>query len=124
MFYAGDGLTYRQKRLGGEITHVNLLPFTFVILESFMLQMDWLQTDVWKGDNFFQFLLHFTFTAGMYCAGHGLAVPTGTCAAGWYCSGGAYSDKPTTYVNSSSSIDCPIYSLNETGGVCLPGKDD
>jgi hypothetical protein len=58
----------------------------------------------------------------MYCAGYGLAVPTGTCAAGWYCSGGAYSDKPTTYVNSSSSIDCPIYSLNETGGVCLPGK--
>lgn len=58
----------------------------------------------------------------MYCAGDGLAVPTDICAAGWYCSGGAYSNKPTPFVNSTSSVDCPIYSLNETGGQCDPGQ--
>lgn len=65
------------------------------------------------------------FAAGKYCAGEGLVEPTGDCSAGWYCSRGAFSDRPSPVVNASSSdfnLTCPVYSLNDTGGVCLPGK--
>ncbi|KAI8480901.1 hypothetical protein Bbelb_413740, partial [Branchiostoma belcheri] len=62
---------------------------------------------------------------GLYCAGDGLSTPTGDCAPGWYCSGGAFSDKPSPYVNTSDSYsvdtECPVYSLNFTGGICTPG---
>lgn len=63
-------------------------------------------------------------SAGKYCGSDGLAEPSGDCAPGWYCSSGAFTDKPQPYVNSSNpnSVDCPIYSLNFTGGVCTPGK--
>ncbi|XP_071497013.1 uncharacterized protein [Diadema antillarum] len=64
-------------------------------------------------------------TAGKYCDGDGNDVPTDDCAAGWYCSRGAYSRKPQPSVNDSSllnaSIECPIYSLNNTGDICPPG---
>lgn len=68
--------------------------------------------------------LFFT-TAGQYCAGDANSVPTGDCSPGWYCTSGAYSNKPTPYVNTSESYsvsECPVYSLNETGGLCEPGK--
>ncbi|XP_070551430.1 uncharacterized protein [Ptychodera flava] len=61
---------------------------------------------------------------GKYCEGDGLDVPTGDCAPGWYCTRGAYTSKPHPFVNSSDSYtvsECPIYSMNETGGICYPG---
>lgn len=68
----------------------------------------------------------FVWPGGKYCNGDGLAEPTGDCAPGWYCSGGAYTDKPTTYVNSttlySTNYSCPVYALNNTGGICEPGN--
>lgn len=68
----------------------------------------------------------YVWPGGKYCNGDGLAEPTGDCAPGWYCSGGAYTDKPTTYVNSttlySTNYSCPVYALNNTGGICEPGN--
>lgn len=67
------------------------------------------------------------FLAGHYCAGDGLMEPSGVCAAGWYCKRGAFSNQPTPVVNASSSSvnqSCPVYSLNDTGGVCTPGKQN
>ena len=65
--------------------------------------------------------------AGKYCGSDGLSEPTGDCAPGYYCSGGAYTDRPTLYPVSSERYTlndtiCPIYSVNETGDVCSPGK--
>lgn len=75
--------------------------------------------------SYFQ-ILFFVWPGGKYCNGDGLAEPTGDCAPGWYCSGGAYTDKPTTYVNSttlySTNYSCPVYALNNTGGICEPGN--
>ena len=64
------------------------------------------------------------FSAGMYCETDGLSEPTGNCAPGWYCSGGAFSDKPQANVSGGFSVDiaCPTYLLNETGGMCYAGK--
>lgn len=68
----------------------------------------------------------FVWPGGKYCNGDGLAEPTGDCAPGWYCLGGAYTEKPTTYVNSttlySTNYSCPVYALNNTGGICEPGN--
>ncbi len=81
-------------------------------------------------ENAFHFLFstqcnHLCISAGKYCEGAGLAEPTGDCSAGWYCSSGAYSSKPTPFVNTSDSYSvntvCPIYSLNDTGAICTPG---
>ena len=46
---------------------------------------------------------------------------------GYYCSGGAYTERPTVYPDGSERYTlndtiCPIYSVNETGDVCSPGK--
>lgn len=65
--------------------------------------------------------------AGEYCQGAGLPEPTGLCAPGWFCSRGAFTNKPSPIYNGtedSSVVDstCPIYSLNDTGGICPPGK--
>ncbi|CAG2223568.1 unnamed protein product [Mytilus edulis] len=59
-------------------------------------------------------------TTGMYCAGDALAVPTGTCAAGWYCSGGAYRDicPEGYYCEVGSSMPTPCGNgtyMNHTG---------
>ena len=67
------------------------------------------------------------FIAGKYCGSDGLSEPTGDCAQGYYCSGGAYTDQPTQYPVGSERYTlndtiCPIYSVNETGGICQPGK--
>ena len=69
-------------------------------------------------------LYFFIFTAGWYCDSDGLSEPVGLCAPGWYCSGGAFSNKPQTYVNGSFTVDisCPTYLMNDTGGMCLAGK--
>ena len=61
-------------------------------------------------------------TAGKYCLGDGLAEPTGDCAAGWYCQRGAFDPRPSYWMNITEDPLCPIYSLNETGGVCWPGE--
>lgn len=70
----------------------------------------------------------FVWPGGKYCNGDGLAEPTGDCAPGWYCLGGAYTEKPTTYVNSttlySTNYSCPVYALNNTGGICEPGNEN
>ena len=66
-------------------------------------------------------------SGGQYCGSAGLAEPSGPCSAGWYCESGAYSDKPSPWVNVTVSdgynSTCPIYSLNNTGDVCAPGKN-
>lgn len=64
---------------------------------------------------------------GKYCNGAGRAEPSGDCAPGWYCSRGAFSNKPVPKVNITDAFSvnngsCPIYSLNDTGGVCTPGN--
>ena len=70
---------------------------------------------------------NFLPSGGKYCNGDGLLEPTGDCAAGWYCSGGAYIDKPSPHVNSttlySTNYSCPVYALNNTGGICEPGMN-
>ncbi|RUS80923.1 hypothetical protein EGW08_011304, partial [Elysia chlorotica] len=64
-------------------------------------------------------------TGGQYCGSAGLAEPTGPCSAGWYCESGAYSDRPSPWVNVTAAdgfnSTCPVYSLNNTGDVCVPG---
>ena len=66
--------------------------------------------------------IKYSSAAGKYCAGDGLAEPTGDCAAGWYCARGAFDSRPTFWMNITEEPLCPIYSLNETGGVCWPGE--
>ena len=77
--------------------------------------------------NIFYYVLSNLFycPAGTYCGSDGLPEPSGDCAPGWYCSGGAFSSKPSPIVNGTagySVADCPIYSHNYTGGICTPGN--
>ena len=74
-------------------------------------------------------LTSFFISAGQYCEGDANDVPTADCAPGWYCTRGAYQYKPIAYVNASinasdySVAECPVYSLNDTGAICPPGKE-
>ncbi|XP_070551431.1 multiple epidermal growth factor-like domains protein 6 [Ptychodera flava] len=56
---------------------------------------------------------------GMYCPYQGMANPAGFCAPGWYCSLGAWKEKPTTLGNDTGDdCHCPAQS---TGGMCQAG---
>lgn len=61
-------------------------------------------------------------TPGKFCEGYGLTSPSGDCDAGWYCSRGAHSKRPTSLTNLvyNNSLDflCPAYLVNQTGGIC------
>ena len=57
----------------------------------------------------------------MYCATPGLSYPTGLCAEGWYCSRGAWSDRPITLGNATTNDTCFCPS-DVTGGKCQPGE--
>ena len=59
-----------------------------------------------------------TCTPGMYCEGEGNLEPTGLCAAGWYCSGGAAVSRPLGVDNST----VPACSSNNTGNICPTGS--
>ena len=58
---------------------------------------------------------------GEYCEGQGLKEPTGPCAAGWYCTGGSSSDKPTVSSNVTLVSECSCPAVNYTGGKCWKG---
>ena len=65
-------------------------------------------------------------SAGKFCGSDGLSEPTGDCAPGYYCLGGAYTDQPVLYPPGSERFTlnetlCPVYSVNETGDLCPPG---
>ncbi len=61
-------------------------------------------------------------TPGKFCEGYGLKSPSGDCDAGWYCSRGAHSKRPTLLTNlvynNSLDFTCPAYLVNQTGDIC------
>ena len=63
--------------------------------------------------------------SGHYCSGSRNIQPTGKCEEGYYCINGAFTPTPTwssiLIVNISDLYRCPIYSLNNTGGICPAG---
>jgi len=65
-------------------------------------------------------------TGGSYCGGYANKLPDDYCAAGYYCTRGAYTPRPTEYENlshnSSDLYSCPIYSVNQTGNICPNGS--
>lgn len=55
----------------------------------------------------------------MYCGTAGLTYPTGLCDAGWYCTRGAWSQRPVDFGNSTG--DGCFCANNQTGAMCPPG---
>ncbi|XP_077985306.1 uncharacterized protein LOC144439946 [Glandiceps talaboti] len=56
---------------------------------------------------------------GMFCPYRGMSLPASYCAPGWYCTLGAWKDKPTTLGNDTGEdCHCPAQS---TGGMCEAG---
>lgn len=56
---------------------------------------------------------------GKFCKGEGLDSPSGDCAEGWYCTRGAWSEKPTED-GILSDLSCFCSNVS-TGGKCYPG---
>ena len=59
---------------------------------------------------------------GFYCNGFGNKLPDGQCNPGYFCKHAAYTPTPLevpSYVFNYST--CPIYSVNQTGGICKKG---
>lgn len=46
---------------------------------------------------------------------------SGDCAAGWYCTGKSFEDKPTPPVNATDLPDCVCPAADYVGGQCWPG---
>lgn len=63
--------------------------------------------------------------SGQFCEGYANRIPDGLCEPGFYCARAAYTSKPVTFTdlthNSTDRYTCPIYSVNQTGGICLKG---
>ena len=59
----------------------------------------------------------------MYCLilADGLAIPTGDCADGWFCSGAATMSKPILVDNTTDPSTCSCPDSGYTGGRCWPG---
>ena len=51
----------------------------------------------------------------------GMEQPAGKCAPGWYCTLGAFADKPQRTGNFSGDMDCNC-PANVTGGMCYAGS--
>ena len=58
---------------------------------------------------------------GMYCDAPGMAEPRALCAPGWFCTRGAWTNKPAEFGNTTADASCYCES-NTTGGLCQPGE--